>query len=159
MPRISMSLPRKLLALLPVGASTFLLAAATGCVLYGDAEDYKTCAEVVCGNHATCGGDAECFCDAGYEGNPYDGCVSVQPEIDASCEADCGQNAYCSEGACYCELDHVAVCGANAGCLPEARLCDSQPDCPNQADEDVAVCSEPMPSAPSPDAATSSLSR
>jgi hypothetical protein len=66
-----------------------------------------------------------------------------QPDIDATCKADCGQNAYCSEGACYCELDHVAVCGVNAGCLPEARLCDDTPDCPNSADENVAVCSDP----------------
>ena len=144
MPRISMPLPRKLLSLLSLVAPLFAVGATTGCVLYGDAEEYKTCAEVVCGNHASCGGDGECFCDAGYAGNPYDGCVANQPEVDESCAADCGQNAYCSEGACYCELDHVAVCGANAGCLPQERLCDDKPDCPNSADENVAVCEEPV---------------
>jgi len=133
MPRISSLLP------------AFVLSFVTGCVLYGDAEEFKSCDDVVCGNNATCGGDqAECFCDAGYAGNPYDGCFAEQPPVDETCKLDCGQNAYCSEGECFCELDHVAVCGANAGCLPEARLCDGQQDCPDAADENVAVCSPPL---------------
>jgi len=121
----------------------FAAALITGCVLYGGADDYKTCADVVCGDHATCGGDGQCFCDAGYGGNPYEGCKSAQPEVDPSCSKECGQNAYCSDGECYCELDHVYVCGANAGCLPTANLCDAQPDCPDGADEQPAVCSKP----------------
>lgn len=124
-----------------------VLAAAltAGCVLYGAPEDIKTCEQVVCGANATCGGEeAACFCDAGYSGNPYDGCVATQPEVDASCSASCGQFAYCSEEECYCELDHVPVCGENAGCFPEARLCDGNEDCPNGADEAPAACSEPI---------------
>lgn len=122
-----------------------LLVASTagGCVLYGGADDYKTCDEVACGNHASCG-DGECFCDPGYGGNPYVGCESSQPAVDPACTKDCGQNAYCSEGACFCELDHVYVCGPNAGCLPNDRLCDASPDCPNSADEQPAVCSAPV---------------
>jgi hypothetical protein len=124
-------------------AGLFAAAFAGGCVLYGEPDDYKTCNEVACGNHASCG-DGKCFCDAGYAGNPYTGCEAAQPEVDEKCTRDCGQNAYCSEGDCYCELDHVYVCGANAGCLPSARLCDDTPDCPNAADEQVAVCSQPV---------------
>lgn len=125
-----------------LGLSLGLLvaSAAGGCVLYGEPDDYKTCAEVACGNNASCG-DGQCFCDPGYTGNPYTGCQADKPVVDESCAKDCGQNAYCSEGECYCELDHVYVCGPNAGCLPEARLCDDTPDCPNSADEEVAVCS------------------
>lgn len=119
-----------------------LVAATGGCVLYGQPEDLKTCEEVICGANASCGGDkAECFCEAGYEGNPYDGCQATMPIVDDSCNVSCGQSAYCSEGACYCELDHVPVCGSNAGCFPEARLCDKVEDCPNGADESVAACS------------------
>lgn len=121
-----------------------LAAAAAGCVLYGDAEEVKTCAEVVCGANASCGDNAECYCEAGFMGNPYDGCKDITADVDETCKADCGQNAYCSEGECYCELDHVAVCGANSGCLPESRLCDTQQDCPNNADEAVAACGEPI---------------
>lgn len=128
---------------LPLFAGLFAAAAAGGCVLYGGPEEHKTCAEVACGNHASCG-DGECFCDPGYDGNPYTGCHDATPEVDESCNQDCGQNAYCSEGACYCELDHVYVCGDNAGCLPTERLCDQTPDCPNGADEAVAVCSQPI---------------
>ena len=59
MPRISSLLP------------AFVLSFVTGCVLYGDAEEFKSCDDVVCGNNASCGGDqAECFCDAGHAGNP-----------------------------------------------------------------------------------------
>ena len=139
-------MPRILsLSLLPACLLGSLCSFLMGCVLYGDAEEVKSCDDVVCGNNATCGGDqAECFCDAGHAGNPYDGCFAEQPVVDATCKADCGQNAYCSEGECYCDLDHVAVCGANAGCMPEARLCDAQEDCPNAADENVAVCSPPV---------------
>jgi hypothetical protein len=121
-----------------------LVAATAGCVLYGDAEEHKTCADVECGVNASCGGEAECFCDAGYQGNPFEGCKATKPEIDENCKTACGQNAYCSEGDCYCELDHVPVCGANAGCLPETRLCDLQEDCPNGADEQPAACSTPV---------------
>lgn len=121
-----------------------LVAATAGCVLYGDAEEYKTCAEVVCGNHATCGGAGECFCDAGYDGNPYDGCQATKAEVDESCAVACGQHAYCSENACYCEVDHVPVCGDNAGCLEATRLCDGTQDCPNGADEQPAACSKPI---------------
>lgn len=121
-----------------------LAAATAGCVLYGDAEEEKTCAQVVCGSNASCGGEAECFCDAGYAGNPYDGCKAIMADVDESCTLDCGQNAYCSEGACFCELDHIAVCGANAGCIPESRLCDLEEDCPDGADEAPAACSEPI---------------
>jgi hypothetical protein len=121
-----------------------LTAAAAGCVLYGDAEEQKTCAEVVCGSNATCGDNAECYCDAGYAGNPFDGCKAIEPDVDENCSLDCGQNAYCSEGGCFCELDHVAVCGANAGCMPESRLCDDKEDCPNAADEAPAVCGTPI---------------
>lgn len=135
---------RSPLALLGLLALPFMASFATGCVLYGGAEEYKTCAEVVCGNHATCGDNADCYCDPGYEGNPYDGCKDITPDVDATCKADCGQNAYCSEGACYCELDHVAVCGVNAGCMPANRVCDDKPDCPNSADENVAVCGDPV---------------
>lgn len=118
-----------------------LVAAVSGCVLYGQPEDVKTCEDVICGANASCGGeDAACFCDAGHEGNPYDGCKATMPIVDESCATPCGQFAYCSEGGCYCELDHVPVCGANAGCFPEARLCDDVADCPNSADESVAVC-------------------
>ena len=47
---------------------------------YGAPEELKTCDQVVCGANATCGGeDAACFCDAGYSGNPYDGCVATMP--------------------------------------------------------------------------------
>lgn len=148
MPRTSMSLPRKSPSLLSRITPMLLAGAAAmaaGCVLYGPAEEYKTCDDVVCGNNASCAEEtADCYCEAGFEGNPYEGCKSVQPEVDPECKLDCGQNAYCSEGACYCELDHVAVCGANAGCLPETRLCDGMPDCPNQADENVAVCEAPL---------------
>lgn len=135
-----------LLAHTPLVRSLFaaLVGLSAGCVLYGEAEEIKTCAEVVCGNNATCGGEGECFCKAGFGGNPYEGCQSVQPEVDPDCDLDCGPDAYCSEGACYCELDHVAVCGVNAGCLPEERLCDNQNDCPDGADENVAVCEEPL---------------
>jgi len=144
MPRMPSILPtaRTLLSLL---ALTGLSAAfSAGCVLYGGEDGERSCADVVCGNHATCGANAECYCDAGYGGNPYDGCKSVQPPVDPDCKLECGQNAYCSEGACYCELDHVAVCGTNAGCLPEARLCDERADCPDSADENVAVCQPPV---------------
>lgn len=141
MPRMPSIIPsaRTLLSLLALLASS----AGAGCVLYGG-EDQRSCAEVVCGSNASCGDNAECYCEPGYGGNPYDGCQSVQPPIDADCDLDCGQNAYCSEGACYCELDHVAVCGTNAGCIPEARLCDDQADCPDSADENVAVCQPPV---------------
>lgn len=121
-----------------------LAGATAGCVLYGDAEEHKTCAEIVCGANASCGGEAECFCEAGYEGNPYEGCSARKPEVDASCDVACGQNAYCMDKECYCELDHVPICGANAGCLPEARLCDAKQDCPNGADEQPAACSTPV---------------
>ncbi len=125
------------------GLGLFVVAASAGCVLYGDAEPYRTCAEVVCGNNASCG-DGQCFCDPGTEGNPYTGCLAVQPEVDPDCSLDCGANAFCSGGACYCEADHVAVCGANAGCMAESRLCDGLADCPNSADENVAVCQPPL---------------
>lgn len=121
-----------------------LVAATAGCVLYGDAEEHKTCEDVACGAHASCGGEAECFCDPGYQGNPYEGCVDPKPVIDENCAVACGQNAYCSEGECYCELDHVPVCGANAGCMPVARLCDDKQDCPNGADEQPTACSTPV---------------
>lgn len=129
------------LALCALGLFTASVGA--GCTLYGSPDDYKTCAEVACGNNASCG-DGQCFCDPGYEGNPYTGCESSKPIVDESCAKECGQNAYCSENECYCELDHVYVCGANAGCLPEARLCDGTPDCPNAADEAIAVCNKPI---------------
>jgi len=138
-------MPRSSLSLLPSLLGLFFTASVgAGCVLYGGAEEYKTCDDVVCGSHASCGDNAECYCEPGYEGNPYDGCVDITPDVDPSCKADCGQNAYCSEGACYCELDHVAVCGVNAGCMPEKRVCDGAPDCPNSADENVAVCGDPV---------------
>lgn len=133
----------RLLRPLHLALGLFTASVGVGCTLYGDPDDYRTCAEVACGNHASCG-DGQCFCDAGYEGNPYTGCQSSQPIVDDSCTRDCGQNAYCSEGACYCELDHVAVCGANAGCLPTSRLCDDTPDCPNAADEAIVACKAPL---------------
>ncbi len=138
MPRSSLSLLPSLLGFL------FTASVGAGCVLYGGAEEYKTCDDVVCGSHASCGDNADCYCEPGFEGNPYDGCVDITPDVDATCKADCGQNAYCSEGACYCELDHVAVCGVNAGCMPANRVCDGTPDCPNSADENVAVCGAPV---------------
>lgn len=111
----------------------------------GDAGEVKSCDDVVCGDHATCDGDrGECLCDDGYTGNPRDGCFAEQPTSDETCKLECGQNAYCSQGACFCELDHVGVCGENAGCLPEARLCDGEQDCPNAADEAIAACSSPL---------------
>lgn len=145
MPRMPSILPtaRTLLSLLGLAVASAVTSAATGCVLYGG-EEQRTCAEVVCGSHASCGDNAECFCDPGYAGNPYDGCLSVQPAVDPDCDLDCGQNAYCSEGACFCELDHVAVCGTNAGCIPEERLCDEMADCPDSADENVTVCQPPV---------------
>lgn len=124
-------------------AGLFALGLAGGCVLYGEPDDYKTCNDVACGAHASCG-DGQCFCDPGYEGNPYTGCHAVKPEVDPDCDKECGANAYCSEGECYCEVDHVYVCGVNAGCLPVDRLCDGTADCPNSADEAVAVCSRPV---------------
>lgn len=135
------SILRTALRTLPLSLTLFAAAAAGGCVLYGEPDDYRTCADVACGNNASCG-EGKCFCDPGYEGNPYDGCLATQPKPDESCEADCGQNAYCSEGECYCELDHVAVCGPGAGCVPESILCDGAVDCANGGDEEVAVCSK-----------------
>ncbi|MBZ5714470.1 hypothetical protein [Nannocystis pusilla] len=134
---------RTALRSLPLFAGLFTAAVAGGCVLYGEPDDYKTCQEVACGNHASCG-DGKCFCDPGYEGNPYTGCQDATPAVDEECAKDCGQNAYCSEGECYCELDHVYVCGENAGCMPTERLCDKANDCPNAADEALAVCSPPV---------------
>lgn len=122
----------------PIAAALFL-ATAAGCVLYGNPDEYKTCADVACGKNASCG-DGQCFCDAGHEGNPYTGCDAVMPVVDPECTLDCGQNAYCSEGECYCELDHVYVCGPNAGCMPESRLCDKTQDCQNGADEALVAC-------------------
>ena len=137
-PSTSSSLVRKLLSLFALAT----LSGTAGCVLYGDAD--RSCSEVVCGNHATCGGEGECFCDSGYEGNPYTGCLSSRPQVDKNCKLDCGPNAYCADGGCFCDLDHVAVCGANAGCMPEMRLCDGVPDCSDKADENVAVCQPPV---------------
>ncbi len=128
---------------LHLALALFTASVGAACTLYGDPDDYRTCAEVACGNHASCG-EGQCFCDAGYSGNPYTGCEASQPIVDENCTRDCGQNAYCSEGECFCELDHVAVCGVNAGCMPQARLCDDVPDCPNAADEAVAVCQPPI---------------
>lgn len=131
---------------------TLLVAAlglTAGCVLYGEAEEYKSCADVVCGEHASCAEeDATCHCDVGYGGDPYQGCKSAQPEVDPNCDLDCGANAYCStdgdKQACYCDLDTVAVCGANSGCMPEHRLCDDKQDCPAGEDESPAVCAAPL---------------
>lgn len=134
----------KSLRSLPVRlALVAFLSGVAGCTLYGSPDEYKTCADVACGANASCG-DGQCFCDAGYEGNPYTGCDAVKPVVDESCTLDCGQNAYCSEGECYCELDHVYVCGPNAGCMPESRLCDDTPDCPNAADEAIVACGKPI---------------
>lgn len=136
---------RTLKSLHAAAVGLFTLSAAAGCVLYGSPDEYKTCAEVACGLNASCG-DGQCFCDAGYDGNPYTGCDAVKPVVDESCTKECGQNAYCSEGECYCELDHVYVCGPNAGCLPKERLCDGTPDCMDgQADEVEFLCEKPTP--------------
>lgn len=134
-------LTRLLPKLLPVVALA-LSSAAAGCVLYGEPD--RSCADVVCGNNASCGGDAECFCDAGHEGNPYEGCVSTHPAVDPDCKLDCGANAYCAKDTCFCDVDHVAVCGVNAGCMAESQLCDGTADCPDEADENVAVCQPPV---------------
>jgi hypothetical protein len=111
------------------------------CALHADpvTED-ASCEDVVCSTNATCGG-GECFCDQGYEGDPYalEGCQPIRPPPIGDCEGGCGENAYCADGNCYCEEGTVAVCGT-PDCIPRANLCDGTADCPNAADEDPAVC-------------------
>lgn len=52
-----------------------------GCVLHEHSHDeVDPCDEVTCSTNAACGG-GQCFCDQGYEGDPYapDGCQPYEP--------------------------------------------------------------------------------
>jgi hypothetical protein len=60
--------------------------------------DLPPCAEVTCGDHATCE-DGQCQCDDGYEGDPDQGC-----ELPPACGQDgCSTGASCFDGDCICD--------------------------------------------------------
>jgi len=112
-----------------------------GCALHTQPDEVDACEDVTCSSNAACAG-GECFCDQGYEGDPYalEGCQPIRPPEGGTCEEGCGENAYCSDGECYCVQGAVAVCGTE-DCIFESSLCDGVADCPNGADESPAVCS------------------
>ncbi|HEY0135575.1 MAG TPA: hypothetical protein VGB85_15930 [Nannocystis sp.] len=134
-------------SLLPAFVLSFLAA----CGDDGDGGKYKSCDDVVCGDHASCGGYlAECSCNVGYAGDPYDRCFAEQPK---SCdELVCGDNATCDgdPGECSCDAGYAGdpykkciaeqppadetcalECGQNAYCSEGECFCEL---------DHVAVC-------------------
>lgn len=106
----------------------------------------------------TCGQNAECrvvshtpncFCIAGYTGDPFSFCqlplpVSVEDNISPCVPSPCGANAQCREqnraGACTCFQDYIG--NPYEGCRPECVLnsdCSSNKACVNNK------CKDPCP--------------
>ncbi len=77
------------------------------------------CASVECGAHATCS-DGQCSCSDGYQGDPYQGCVSI-----SACGVDgCDYGAWCDDGQCICKWGFTAGsdgCDRDPATTPQSR--------------------------------------
>lgn len=66
-------------------------------------DDPAPCDDVDCGANASCD-DGDCYCDDGYEGDPYDQCFLPPP-----CDGDCSWGATCIDDQCLCDPGFVNV--------------------------------------------------
>lgn len=128
------------------------------CVVDTDCPQTKACQEQKCRDPcvSACGFNARCnvqnhrpicFCDEGFEGDPYSGCQEIrrdEPPLNACEPSPCGTNAECIQrngaGACKCLPEYFG--DPYTGCRPECVL--SQ-DCPTNKACKNNKCVDPCP--------------
>lgn len=105
----------------------------------------------ICGQNANCrviSHSPMCFCDFGYEGDPFSHCQLQKqpiPEKTSPCEpSPCGANAICKEhnsaGSCICLPDYIG--NPYEGCRPE---CTVNTDCAPNRSCIRNKCQDPCP--------------
>jgi hypothetical protein len=86
----------------------------------GDTDTPLTCAEITCGENATCS-EGVCTCDDGFLGDPYTGCAEENPCADVECPVGSSCNP---DGSCSCDpffTDNGSDCEPQVPADPATR--------------------------------------